>query len=210
MKKSLSNILSIILPNKKTNLFTICIIILGIISGSIFLIIISDKDKSLVITRITEFISKINTNDINNIEALKNSLIENSIYVLLMFLLSASIVGIIINIFLTYLRGFIAGFTISSFILTYKYKGIIASLIYTFPTIIIKFIITLLISTYSFTFTILLIKSIFNKTNNILVKKYIKKYFLILGICLVLVIITSISEAFLFPSIIKLVIKFFI
>ena len=210
MKQRLSSIPSIILPNKKINLFTIFIIILGFISGCIFLVVLKDGEKETIINKISEFINNININKINNIDAFKNSIIENSIYIILVWILGFSIIGIIINIFLTYLRGFITGFSISSFILAYKYKGILASFIYVFPTVIIKSVMTIMISVYSFTFTIMLCKSIFSKTNNIMIKGCLRKYFIILFIGIGLVVIASVSEAFLMPSIMKLVVKLFI
>lgn len=210
MTKKLSNYLSIVLPNKKINLFTIGIILLGIISGSIFLVILSSKDKELIVSKINTFMTSIRSNNINNINAFKNAIIENSIYIIIMWILGLSMIGIIINVFLTYLKGFITGFTIGSFIITYKYKGILASLIYVFPTTIINLLITILISVYSFTMTIMLLKSIFNKNNNNSMKGFIRKYFLILLISMGMVLLSSLSESFLLPSMIKLVIKIFI
>lgn len=210
MKKRLSNFLSIILPNKRINLFTIFIIILGIISGSIFLIILDSSDKEIIITKITNFMSSINSNKLNNINSFKNALIENTIYIIIMWMLGISMIGIIVNVFITYLKGFIAGFSVSSLILVYKYKGILASLIYVFPTTIINLLIILIISVYSISFTIMLYKSIFNKTSTLILKSNIKKYFIILLISLGLALISSLSEAFLLPSILKLVIKLFI
>lgn len=210
MTKKLSNYLSIVLPNKKINLFTIGIILLGIISGSIFLVILSSKDKELIVSKINTFMTSIRSNNINNINAFKNAIIENSIYIIIMWILGLSMIGIIINVFLTYLKGFITGFTIGSFIITYKYKGILASLIYVFPTTIINLLITILISVYSFTMTIMLLKSIFNKNNNNSMKGFIRKYFLILLISMGMVLLSSLSESFLLPSMIKLVSKIFI
>lgn len=210
MTKKLSNYLSIVLPNKKINLFTIGIILLGIISGSIFLVILSSKDKELIVSKINTFMTSIRSNNINNINAFKNAIIENSIYITIMWILGLSMIGIIINVFLTYLKGFITGFTIGSFIITYKYKGILASLIYVFPTTIINLLITILISVYSFTMTIMLLKSIFNKNNNNSMKGFIRKYFLIFLISMGMVLLSSLSESFLLPSMIKLVSKIFI
>lgn len=210
MKKGLNNFFSILLPNKRINLFSIFIILLGIISGSIFLIVLNNNDKEIVITKIIDFMNIIDSNKINNTLAFKNSLIENCIFVFLVWILGVSIIGVVINMFLVYLRGFILGFSISSFIIAFKYKGIIASFMYAFPTSIINLIITILVSVYSFSFTIMLYRSIFNKTNNLTMRGYIKKYFYILIIGLILSLISSLSEAFLFPSMMKLVIKLFI
>ena len=154
--------------------------------------------------------TNINTNKINNLDALKNSLIENSLFIFIIWILGFSIMGIVINIFLTYLRSFIIGFTVAAFILTYKYLGILSSFIYVFPTSIFNLVSIIIISIYSYTFSILLFRSIFNKANNIILKNYIKKYFLIFLICIGISIISSLSEAFLLPSILKLVIKLFI
>ena len=140
MNKKLSDGLAIIMPNKKINLFVIFMLILGIISGCIFLMTIKDADKDIIINQINNFIKNINDNQINNNRGFLNSLYENYIYIFLVWILGTSIIGIIINIFLIYFKGFIYGFTISSFYIVFKYKGLLLSFIYVFPTIIINLI----------------------------------------------------------------------
>lgn len=198
------------MPDKKVNTFIMFIIILGIISGSLFLVVLKDTDHNLVIEKINTFFTNINTNNINNIEAFKNAFIENIIFVILIWILGMSIIGIIINIFIIYLKGFIIGFSLSSFFLVYKYKGLLAALIYVFPTSIINILVCLLLGVYSVLFTINLWKIIFLKEKNYNMKKFIKKYFLLLILCIILIIISSLTESFLVPSLLKLVIKLFI
>lgn len=210
MNKKLNRGLAIIIPDKKVNTFIMFIIILGIISGSLFLVVLKDTDHNLVIEKINTFFTNINTNNINNIEAFKNAFIENIIFVILIWILGMSIIGIIINIFIIYLKGFIIGFSLSSFFLVYKYKGLLAALIYVFPTSIINILVCLLLGVYSVLFTINLWKIIFLKEKNYNMKKFIKKYFLLLILCIILIIISSLTEGFLVPSLLKLVIKLFI
>lgn len=198
------------MPDKKVNTFIMFIIILGIISGSLFLVVLKDTDHNLVIEKINTFFTNINTNNINNIEAFKNAFIENIIFVILIWILGMSIIGIIINIFIIYLKGFIIGFSLSSFFLVYKYKGLLAALIYVFPTSIINILVCLLLGVYSVLFTINLWKIIFLKEKNYNMKKFIKKYFLLLILCIILILISSLTEGFLVPSLLKLVIKLFI
>lgn len=198
------------MPDKKVNTFIMFIIILGIISGSLFLVVLKDTDHNLVIEKINTFFTNINTNNINNIEAFKNAFIENIIFVILVWILGMSIIGIIINIFMIYLKGFIIGFSLSSFFLVYKYKGLLAALIYVFPTSIINILVCLLLGVYSVLFTINLWKIIFLKEKNYNMKKFIKKYFLLLILCIILILISSLTEGFLVPSLLKLVIKLFI
>lgn len=210
MNKKFSNGLAIILPNKKTNLFVMFVIILGIISGSIFLMVINENDKSTVINQITTFMKNINDNNINNFNALKSAIIENLIFIILVWILGMSIIGVIFNIFFIYMKGFMIGFSISSFILTYKYKGIIASIIYAFPTSIINIIVALILGSYSIIFTINLWKVIFMKDKNYNTGRFFKKYLLILGITTILVMLSSVTESYLVPSIFKVIIKLFI
>ena len=205
MNKKFSNGLAIILPNKKTNLFVMFVIILGIISGSIFLMVINENDKSTVINQITTFMKNINDNNINNFNALKSAIIENLIFIILVWILGMSIIGVIFNIFFIYMKGFMIGFSISSFILTYKYKGIIASVIYAFPTSVINIIVALILGSYSIIFTINLWKVIFMKDKNYNTGRFFKKYLLILGITTILVMLSSVTESYLVPSIFKVI-----
>ena len=75
MKKKKTKILDIILPSKKINYFIITILVLGVISGSIFLVMLSETDKTTTINQIKTFFDNVSNNSINNGLALKNSLI---------------------------------------------------------------------------------------------------------------------------------------
>ena len=210
MNKKLSNGLAIILPNKRINLFVFFVIVLGIISGTIFLLAINSSDKELVTNQIVNFINNVNENNINNFNAFKNSLIENTIFILIIWILGMSVIGIIFNIFIMYLKGFLVGFTLSSFFLIYQYKGLLLGGIYLIPTMIINVIVILIVGVYSIILTTYLWKIIFMKDRGNNIKNFLKKYFIILVICLVLVIISSLCEGYLVPALIKLVIKVFI
>ena len=109
-----------------------------------------------------------------------------------------------------YFKGFIYGFSLSSCYWVFKYKGLILSFIYAFPTIIINLIVVLILLVYSILFTSYLWKVIFAKDRNTGIKRFLKKYLFVLLICLVLGLISSFLEAYLVPSMIKLVIKLFI
>lgn len=210
MNKKLNSGLALILPNRKVNLFVIFIVILGIISGSLFLMILNNNDKTAVINEINTFITNINTNNINNLNSFKNSIIEGLILIILSWILGMAIIGIIFNVFFIYIKSFTIGFSISSFILVYKYKGIIASLIYIVPSQLINILIVILLGVYTIIFSKYLFKIIFFKDKSINMGKFFKKYILIFGICILLCMISSISEAYLVPSLLKVIIKLFI
>lgn len=210
MNKKLNSGLALILPNKKVNLFVIFIVILGIISGSLFLMVLNDNDKSEVINEISTFMANINTNNINNLNSFKNSLIEGMILIILSWILGMSIIGVIFNIFFIYMKSFTIGFSISSFILVYKYKGILSSLIYVIPSQLINILIILILGVYTLLFSKYLFKMIFIKDKTVNLGKFFKKYVLVFGICIILCVISSLCEAYLLPSLLKVMIKLFI
>lgn len=210
MNKKLNSGLALILPNKKVNLFVIFIVILGIISGSLFLMVLNDNDKSEVINEISTFMSNINTNNINNLNSFKNSLIEGMILIILSWILGMSIIGVIFNIFFIYMKSFTIGFSISSFILVYKYKGILSSLVYTVPSQLINILIILILGVYTLLFSKYLFKMIFLKDKTVNLGKFFKKYVLVFGICIILCVISALCEAYLLPSLLKVMIKLFI
>jgi len=202
-------ITKLVLPNKKINSFTISILILGFICGCIFLVMLSKEDSTNTINQITNYFLKIKQNEINTIEAFKNSLITNYIYIGLIFLLGLSIIGLIFNVFIIYIKGFITGFTLSAMILTYKIKGILSSLIYLIFGQVIGLISIILIGIYGFMFSLNLIKLIFNKKKNT-DNNLFKKYIIILGCCIIIGFISSFLEVFFLPRILKLFIKLYV
>lgn len=210
MNKKLNSGLALILPNKKVNLFVIFIVVLGIISGSLFLMVLNENDKSEVINEISTFMTNINTNNINNLNSFKNSLIEGMILIILSWILGMSIIGVIFNIFFIYMKSFIIGFSISSFILVYKYKGILSSLIYVIPSQLINILIILILGVYTLLFSKYLFKMIFLKDKTVNLGKFFKKYVLVFGICILLCLVSALCEAYLLPSLLKVMIKLFI
>lgn len=210
MNKKLNSGLALILPNKKVNLFVIFIVVFGIISGSLFLMVLNENDKSEVINEISTFMTNINTNNINNLNSFKNSLIEGMILIILSWILGMSIIGVIFNIFFIYMKSFTIGFSISSFILVYKYKGILSSLIYVIPSQLINILIILILGVYTLLFSKYLFKMIFLKDKTVNLGKFFKKYVLVFGICIILCVISSLCEAYLLPSLLKVMIKLFI
>lgn len=209
MNAKLKKIISTIIPNKKINLFVFFIITLGIISGSIFLVLVNENDKINVVNQISNFMNNINSNNIDGVQALKNSLFNNFTYVLLIWILGMSIIGIIFNLFLIYLKGFVLGFSISSIIYVYGLKGIFASLIYVFPHQLLNIFVIMVLGIYSIMFTYNLFKVILGNRNTG-IRYFIKKYLYILLIASIITIISSLFESFFTPAIFKLFIKLFV
>lgn len=205
MKNKLKNFKNIIIPSNKLNIFILGLIVIGITCGAIYYNLITKNDLELVKTSITSFFNSIKVNNVNSVQALINSLINENFIIIIIYLLGFSIIGIPLIIILIFGKGFVLGFTLSGLIDIYAYKGSLYSFIYLFPTKIISIFTVVLISYYSIKFSLLLIRLIFNK-KIINIKKEIKQYTFILILSLILTIISSLYESYLFPILIKMLI----
>lgn len=188
---------------KKSYLFLFILVLIGVITGCIFFNTINNNDKVLVVTKISDFMSNIKNNNLNHTEVLKTSLITNLSMVIIMWLLGISIIGCFINVFITYLKGFIFGFIISGILYTYKSIGLIGIITYTFPHYFINIIVVIVMTYFSLNISKVLLKSIIQK-QSVNLSTIMKKYYKILLFSICTIIISSLFETFISPYIIKL------
>lgn len=193
--------------NKKIFVFLFVLMLMGIIAGSIFTTILNSSDKELVINHLNEFIDNINNNKLDYLFALKNNLITNISYVILIWLLGISVIGLPIIIIMFFTKCFILGFSVGAVLTTFKLKGILVSLVYVFPGQVISLLFLLLLMMYSMSFTFKMIYAILKK-KSIDFKLIMNKYFKILLIVLGTIILMSLYDTYLMPRLIKLLIPF--
>ena len=203
MNKKIRNTKSNIDYQIKKYLFLTTILVIGIISGIIFIFFISKTDKSLIKEQFENIIATINSNKINYLDTFINSITSNLLIVVGIYILSISIIGIPIIIFLLYLKGFTFGLTISSLISTYKFKGLLGSISYLFPHHVLELIIIVLISFHAINFSIRLFRYLFLK-ENIPLNKYFKNLNKTMILSIIGIMICSLLETFLSPILIDL------
>lgn len=182
----------------------ILVIIISLIFGSLFITILSDSDRVLVSNSITTFFDSINNNTFIRNNYIFNNIINNNIYGLILYILGFSIIGIPILICMLFYKGFILAFTISSFIFTFKFDGILVSFIYIFPHLIINLFIYFILTYYSFNLSVKLFKKIINK-DNFKLKFIIKKYIVILLISIIILSLTALYETYIMTYLIKFI-----
>lgn len=189
---------------KKKYLFLIIIVIIGIIVGILFSNILSTNDSKLVTNKITEYFN--NLRDDVPIDYFKNLIVSfknNLLYIVIIWMLGLSIIGLLFNNFILFFKSFILGFSIGSIINIYLYSGLVLSFLYIFPAHILNLIILLIMVYHANTFSLKLFNLIFRK-NEIDFSLYIKKYGKILLYLSVFLIVSSIIETFIMPFAIKL------
>lgn len=207
MKKQMDKLKNKTISNKKTIVFLVGLFLIGLIAGSIFITIISKSDQALVKEYIKEFVNKADKNKLNYLEALKNASLSNGLFIVIVWLLGFSIIGIPIVIFMYFSKAFILGFSLSSFILQYKFKGLLLALIYFFPHHVVNILAYTLIMIYSLKISFILINSIIKK-KTISFKAIMNRYLIVFAVSIGMVIVASLYECFVVPFLIRNLIGF--
>lgn len=192
--------------DKKYVFFSIVLVILGIITGSLFIVILNSADKNLVIEYITDFIDSIKNNSINNIDIFKNTLLINYIIIIIISIIGFTYFFFPVNIIVLFYKAFIIGFSLAAFILTYKFKGILLSIIYIIPHSIINILLFSLLVSFTLKLSINMIKYIIKK-KEVNMRGYFNKYLYMFLIFIFLITLTSTYESFIVPKLIKLFVK---
>lgn len=207
MNKLISKFQWLSMKNKRLYLFLLCIFITGIVFGSLYITILDEQDKATVLDSIVSFFDQIKNNKLDYLSVLRNSLTSNLLYIILVFVLGISIIGIPIIILMLFLKGFMIGFSIASIIAKYKIIGILGSLTYVFPHIVLSIIVIFLISYYALKLSFNILRSIIKK-KVINFSEILNRYMMMLLICSLAMVIASLIETYISPFIIKLFLIF--
>ncbi len=171
-----------------------------ILLGIFYIAILSKSNQLMIKENLEIFFSSLKK--LNYTKAFINCLSSNITFTIFIWIFGISIIGIPIILLFLIIKSFILGFSISSFIYFYHWKGIIAALIYMIPLVINLFTIMTL-SYYGILFSKNLNRLLFLK-KEIRFKNIMKKYIKILLFSLILIIISSVIEIYIVPNILKL------
>lgn len=196
--------------NKKNKVLLIVTIvfILGLIFGSLYITILDNNEKTLIIKKVNSFFinsSKLKLDD--KFLTFKNSLISNLLYFSSIWLLGLSVIGIPIILIMNFFKSFTTGFTIGSIFACFKTKGIVGILLYIFPNTILTCLFSIFLCTYSLTLALKLINYAFTK-KTLNFRTFMGKYFFLLLISILLSIFCAFIDAFISPSILNLFTNF--
>ncbi len=176
-------------------------LLISFIFGMFFITILTSTDKVTLKEYITNFFTSIKQ---GKIISLYKTLINNNLGILITAILAFSVVLFPLVIVIIFYKGFTLAFTITSLIYTFKIKGIILAFLYVFPSLIFNLVFYFIMCYYSFKLSLILFNKVINKdaTN---INKFLKKYLVIILICILFVSLFSLYDTYLLPSLIKLV-----
>ena len=206
MKKILDKLFNNIKFDKRYVFFSLIIVIIGIITGSLFIVILKNTDKTIAIEYIQQFIENIKNNNINYLDNLKNILIINYIIILIIIVIGFTCFMFPINIILLYYKSFVIGFSLGSFILTYKIKGLLLSIIYIFPHLIINILLFAILVAYSSKLSLSMINNIIKK-KSVDMREYFNKNIYTLIIFIIIITLSSIYEAYISAFLLKSIVN---
>lgn len=204
MKIKLDKLKSIFIINKQIVIFLLGLSIIAVIAGAFYITILNKTDQTLIEKSIIGFFDSIKNNNFNYMFSFKNAILNNIGFILLIWLLGISVIGIPIIIFLFFSKVFTLGFSISSIIFNYKLKGTLLSLFYVFPHHIINIYIYIVLIAYAISLSLKIIDSII-KRKIIDFKLVMNKYLYVLLISFIVIIITTLLEVFMVPSLMKFI-----
>ena len=207
MKKVMDKVFNVIKFDKKYVFFSLIIVLIGIIFGSLFIVIINKNDKSLIIEYINQFINNIKCDNFNYTNTLINTLLLNNILIIIMIVLGISCIFSFFNILILFYKSFIIGFSISGFILSFKLKGLILSIIYIFPHLLLNILILSILTAFTLKLSINLIKNIIRRKKCNL-NLYLRKYKYVIFMFIFLISLSSIYETYIVPYLLKKLIIF--
>ena len=201
MKLIINKILDV---DKKVLLFLTIICIIGFITGSIYITVLSPNDKNMIISSIDEFIT--GYGQLNSKIELINNLVINISYLLIIWILGISLLGLPIVIIVLFIKSYLLSFALSSFIMKYKYKGILLGIVYNIPHNIINLILYIYVGIYSIKLSSYIINVIIQK-KELDFKNAVARYTVILGLAIFLLLLTTLYETFCMPYFINKIIK---
>ena len=199
--KLINLIMNDLKKDKSIYLSLLIALLISFIFGMFFITILSSTDKVTLKEYITNFFTSIKQ---GKIISLYKTLINNNLGILITSILAFSVVLFPPVIVIIFYKGFTLAFTITSLIYTFKIKGIILAIVYVFPSLIFNLVFYFIMCYYSFKLSLILFNKAINKdTTNI--NKFLKKYLVIILVCISFVSLFSLYDTYLLPSLIKLV-----
>ena len=201
MKKIMDKLINNIRFDKRYVFFMLVIVIFGIITGSLFIIILNSADKELVKEYIGDYIS-----NINNQDNLYNNIMLNYSSVILISVIGFTYFLFPINTLILFYKAFVIGFSISSFIMCYKFKGLLLSIVYVFPHHILNILFLSFITAFTAKLSIKMINHIL-KRHSVDLRLYFNKYICMLLVVSILFIFTTLYETYIIPPLLNFLLK---
>lgn len=181
------------------------IFIIGVLLGIVFLNNLNAVQTTEINTYITNSITTLKNNDINELLMLKDSITSNITFVLILWLMGSTIIGLLLVHFIVCFKGFCFGYTVSTIIYV---LGINKGIIFSIASMLLKNIIAIPCTIALAVSGMKVYKSIMQDRRKENVKLEIIRHSLFCAFILILLLISSIIEIYITQGLMKYCINY--
>lgn len=185
---------------KSNKLFIIILTVIAIISGSLFYFKLNVDDQNLIKT----YVENLTIN--NEYNSFLGILGFNFLIVLIIWILGLSMIGVILNLFIYFVKIFVTSLEITAIINIFTKKGILIAFTHVFPHQILNILVLAVLVIYSTNLSLTFILSLLKK-ETISFSKIMHKYNKLFICTIISIILTSLYECYLAPIITKLIVN---
>lgn len=204
LKRNKSDIIVAIIKRSKWVYLTVTIFfVLGLSIGALMVKALDFNQKKELVIYLNRFFQIMDKENVKGISILYQSLKNNFQTVFFIWLLSITVIGVPVTMFIISFRGFIIGFTAAFFIEGIGWKGVLLTIVAIVPQNIIYIPCLIAIASISLIFSLNVLKR--NLTNGPMnqFKNSILNYTVSVFIIYMIMCIGSILEAYLSPALLK-------
>lgn len=184
--------------NKKSLLFLLIIVSVGFVAGAFFIAMIGKTDQEMIGSYLETYVQSFQIQKINYGQVFLNAFLSHLFALLAIFLLGISVLGVPFSLFITFGKGFLLGFSVTSIFYHYKVKGLLMVLAYLFPQQMIYMLVLLFASIYAVRMSFAVGHAILHK-ETISFKDRIGKYSKAFFVCSIAILISALLETCLTP-----------
>ncbi|MCQ2010041.1 stage II sporulation protein M [Sporolactobacillus sp. STSJ-5] len=185
--------------------FVTGLLLMGIIFGAIVVNCLPYESKNDLLHYLQQFFGELAKNQVADPRALfKDSLFHDLQYLILIWVLGLSVIGLPLIFLLIFVKGIFLGFTVGFLVSQMGMKGLMAILVSIFPQNLLIIPNYLFIAVLSVAFSLKMIRQLLMKTRNQPMLPQFINYGLVLASTVLIAAIASGYEAYVSPALIRL------
>ncbi|NMD70243.1 stage II sporulation protein M [Bacillus sp. DNRA2] len=191
-------------------IFVIVLFLMGVIFGAVVVNSLSFSQKEDLFYYLSQFFGQLSGDkEAAPQDLFMQSLLHNSKYIGLMWLLGVSIIGLPVILILLFIKGMVVGFTVGFLVNQMGWDGFLLSFVSVLPQNFIIIPIFIIMSVMTITFSLQMIKRQFMKKISSPFMPMLSRYFVILVGAVIALTCAAAIEAYLSPTLMKTVIDGF-
>ncbi|AGK54782.1 stage II sporulation protein M [Bacillus sp. 1NLA3E] len=188
-------------------IFVIVLFLMGVIFGAVVVNSLSFSQKEDLFYYLSQFFGQLSDGkEVSANDLFVQSLLHNSKFIGLMWLLGISIIGLPIILILLFIKGMVVGFTVGFLVNQMGWDGFLLSFVSVLPQNFIIIPIFIIMAVISITFSLQMVRRQFMKKISHPILPLLSRYLVTLVVAVVFLTAAAAIEAYLSPSLMKSVI----